>query len=83
MARIWPQWRTVPIADMMSTVTKEPMAVLSQAIKNANVEQFNIAYRQLTDSCNVCHQAANVGINVIVVPDASTFPDQDFRLSNP
>lgn len=79
VSRYWPQWRRNPVADMMKAVTKEPMAMLSQAIKDANAEQFNAAYRKLTDSCNACHQGANVGVNVIVVPDASTFPDQDFR----
>ncbi len=82
-ARYWPQWRRYPIADMMSSVTKQPMAMLSLAIKNAEIEQFNSAYRQLTESCNACHQGANVGVNVIVVPDASTFPDQDFRPAKP
>ncbi len=83
VVRIWPQWRKNPIADMMRAVTQEPMAKLSQAIKNADVEQYNSAYKLLTDSCNACHQAVNVGANVIVVPDASPFPDQDFRAVKP
>ncbi len=82
VARYWPQWRKNPIADMMA-VTKEPMATLSQAIKNADFEQYNAAYKRLTDSCNSCHQGTNVGVNAIVVPDASTFPDQDFRPAKP
>ncbi len=83
VVRYWPQWRRNPIADIMSSVTKDPMAMLAQAIKNADAEQYNIAYRRLTDSCNACHQATNVGVNVIVVPDSSTFPDQDFRPVKP
>jgi hypothetical protein len=82
VSRYWPLWRRNPHADMMS-ITKEPMAMLSQAIKNADVGQYNTAYKQLTDSCNACHQGTNVGVNVIVVPDASTFPDQDFRPAKP
>jgi hypothetical protein len=78
VSRYWPQWRRNPIAAMMS-VTKESMAMLAQAIKNADTEQYKVAYKQLTDGCNACHQGSNVGVNVIVVPDASTFPDQDFR----
>ena len=83
VARYWPQWRRNPIADMMDSVTKEPMAMLAQAVNNADLEKFNIAYKQLTDSCNACHQATNVAVNVIVVPDTSMFPDQDFRAAKP
>jgi hypothetical protein len=83
VSRYWPQWRRNPIADMMNATTKEPMAMLAQAIKNADAEQFSIAYARLTDSCNACHKGANVGVNVIVAPTASTFPDQDFRLAKP
>jgi hypothetical protein len=65
----------------MMVVTKDPMAALLQAIKTANANAYGAAYRQLTDSCNSCHQAANVGVNHIVVPAASAFPNQDFRTS--
>ena len=39
--------------------------------------------QELTEGCNACHQAANVGMVVIKVPDASSFPDQDFRPRKP
>lgn len=83
VARYWPQWRQFPIADMMTSVTREPMTALLQAIKSADPQAYNIAFRQLTDGCNSCHQATNVGVNMIVVPDASTFPNQDFRAAKP
>jgi hypothetical protein len=83
VVRYWPQWRRNPIADLMDSVTKEPMAKLSQAIKSADGDGYNAAYKQLTDACNTCHLGANVGVNLIVVPGASTFPDQDFRPLKP
>lgn len=83
VVRYWPQWRRNPIAELMDSVTKEPMAKLSQAIKSADGDGYNAAYRQLTDACNACHVSANVAVNLIVVPDASTFPDQDFRPLKP
>jgi hypothetical protein len=55
------------------------MAALEQAIKSADAALFTTAYGQLTEACNICHQSAEVGMIVIQVPDASTFPDQDFR----
>jgi hypothetical protein len=83
VARYWPQWRRFPIAAMMTSVTKEPMTALAQAIKTADAPAYDSAYRKLTDACNACHQAASVGVNAIVVPDASAFPDQDFRAAKP
>ncbi len=44
-----------------------------------NQAAFDAGYEKLTEGCNACHQAANVGQVVIKVPNASTFPDQDFR----
>jgi hypothetical protein len=83
VARYWPQWRRFPIADMMTSVAKEPMAALAQAIKSTDSHAYDVAYKQLTDACNSCHQPVNVGVNVIIVPDASTFPNQDFRAAKP
>ena len=82
VARSWPQWRKFPIADMMAVI-KEPMAALSEAIKKTDANGYNAAYRQLTDGCNSCHQSTNVGVNAIVIPNASVFPNQDFRAAKP
>jgi hypothetical protein len=83
VARVWPQWRSVPIAELIASATKEPIAALTQAIKAADSDRFAAAYAQLTDTCNACHQAANRGVIVIRVPEASSFPDQDFRPVKP
>lgn len=82
-AQVWPQWRSVPIAQMMDSVTKEPMAAVSQAIKDADTNEFNAAYKQLTEACNACHQAADRAMIVIRVPELSSFPDQDFQPIKP
>lgn len=78
VARVWPQWRAVPITDMMTSV-KEPMAAMERAIKAADAAAFDAAYGELTKGCNGCHLGAERGMIVIKVPDASTFPDQDFQ----
>jgi hypothetical protein len=52
------------------------------AIGAKNIGQFNIAYAELTNACNLCHEALEHPFLVIKVPDASAaaaFPDQDFR----
>ncbi|MBI3515132.1 MAG: cytochrome family protein [Proteobacteria bacterium] len=78
-ARSWPTWRAVPIAEMMTSLTKQPMAALTEAIKSADTMRFAAAYGQLTEVCNTCHQGANRGMIAIRVPDSSPFSDQDFR----
>lgn len=78
-AKAWPQWQSVPIADLMTAATKEPIASLARAIKDGASDRFMAAYEHLTDTCNACHQAANRSMVVIRVPDASSFPDQDFE----
>lgn len=82
VARAWPQWRSVPIADMLSSVTQQPMGDLGQAIKAADATKFAQAYGELTNACNTCHQSAGRAVIVIQVPEASMFPDQDFRPAN-
>jgi hypothetical protein len=64
---------------MMTSVTKDPMAALDQAIKSFDAAKVAAAYAKLTEACNTCHQSAEVGMIVIKVPDSSPFPDQDFR----
>jgi hypothetical protein len=81
--RAWPRWRSFPIPDMIGALTKEPMAAVSQAIKNGDASSFAAAYDQLTASCNACHQAAGRAVIVIQVPAASSFPDQDFHPAKP
>jgi len=78
-ARVWPQWRSVHIAAMMSSVTQEPLAALVQAITGADPRQFEAAFQKLTEASNTCHQSADRGVIVIQVPCVSMFPDQDFR----
>jgi hypothetical protein len=82
-ARTWPQWQSVPIADMIETVTKPPIAAVAQAIRDGDIERFNVAFKQLTDACNTCHQAANRAFIVIRVPELSSFPDQDLQPAKP
>ena len=79
----WPRWKGLPLGGMVEAVEKGPMASVSEAIEAKDAAQFGAAMGQLADGCNACHQAANVGMVVIKPPDASSFPDQDFRPLKP
>ena len=82
-ARVWPKYKGLPLGGMVDAIIQGPMAAVGQAIAAGDNARFKAAYRDLTEGCNACHQAANVGHVVIKVPDGSSFPDQDFRPSKP
>jgi hypothetical protein len=79
IARTIPKYQTMDTAEMSTALTKAPLEALEQAIKMSNVTQFDAAYAQLTQACNVCHQSQKHAAVVIKIPDAAMFPDQDFR----
>jgi hypothetical protein len=77
VAKVWPTWRSYSIADMVDVV-KAPMAALQEAVKAKDVQHFDTALGQLTEACNGCHTGVNRAMIVIKLPDASTYPNQDF-----
>jgi hypothetical protein len=64
---------------MIKSTVAQPIEAVEQAVKARDADRFAVAYRQLTDACNACHRSAERGIIVIRVPEASSFPNQDFR----
>ena len=83
VAKQVPKWREFDIAPLIAATVKQPLDDLEAAAKASDGPRFDAAYRQLTDACNACHKSANVGVIAIKVPDASAFPDQDFRATKP
>jgi len=78
-AKTWPKYRGLPLGGMVDAIARGPMEELAKAIDMEDAGAFAAAYGRLTEGCNACHQAANVGQVVIQAPEASSFPDQDFR----
>jgi hypothetical protein len=81
--RVWPRFKGLPLGGMVDAIAKGPMGELAKAVDDKDEVAFDAAYEKLTEGCNACHQAANVGQVVIKVPSASSFPDQDFRPLKP
>ncbi|HEY4170645.1 MAG TPA: cytochrome family protein [Reyranella sp.] len=79
VARAWPKWRQVEIADTIKATIEAPMDAVAQAIMAKDSAKFIESYGQLTATCNACHQSANVGLVVIQIPKTSPFANQDFR----
>ena len=77
--KVWPRFRGLPMGGMIDAIAKGPMDELAKAIDAKDEVAFDAGYQKLTEGCNACHQAANVGMVVIKVPNASSFPNQDFR----
>jgi|tagenome__1003787_1003787.scaffolds.fasta_scaffold20816702_3 hypothetical protein len=79
VARAWPKWRQVEIAETIKATTTAPLEAVEQAIKAKDAARFTETYARLTETCNACHQSSNVGMVVIQVPKSSPFTNQDFR----
>jgi hypothetical protein len=74
-----PRWRGLPVPDLFDAALTEPLAALDAAIKAGDQRQFGEAYGQLTAGCNACHATTDHPFIVLKVPDASEFPDQEFK----
>ena len=83
VVRVWPRYKGLPLGGMVDAIAKGPMDEIAKAIDAKDEVAFNAGYEKLTEGCNACHQAANVGHVVIKVPSASSFPDQDFAPLKP
>lgn len=83
VVQAWPRWKGLPLGGMVEALGKGPMAAVDQAIDAKDADQFNKSFGQLSDGCNACHQAANVGFVVIKAPEASNFANQDFHPERP
>jgi hypothetical protein len=83
IAKQVPKWRDFDIAQLIAATVKQPLDDLEAAAKAGDGQRFDASYRQLTDACNACHKSANVGMIAIKAPDASAFPNQDFRAPKP
>jgi len=81
VTRMVPNYRGLPLGGMVDAIVKGSMAEIANAVDEKSTEKFATAYQKLTEGCNACHKAANVGEVAIKVPDASSFPDQDFGAS--
>jgi hypothetical protein len=79
ITRTIPQYHALDTANITAAVTQAPLDALERAIKARSPKQFTVAYAQLTQACNACHESLNHAEVVIQVPAAGMFPDQEFQ----
>lgn len=58
-----------------------PLDSVAYAIQVKNLALFKSSFQTLTQTCNNCHAATDHAFNVVIIPQASPFPNQDFRVN--
>ena len=76
---VQPKYRNLTTAEMVESMTGEAMRDLQNAISAHDAKKFAEAFGELTDGCNSCHTALNLGFIVIKVPEGDAFPNQEFK----
>jgi hypothetical protein len=55
------------------------LAKMKEAIEKKDPALFKSSYTLLTSTCNSCHKSTDYGFNIVKIPDAPPFSNQDFR----
>ncbi len=74
-----PKFRGMPVGDLVDLALTQPLNAVEAAIKQQDAQKFSAAYDQLSQGCNACHMELDHPYVVIKTPDASAFPNQDFK----
>jgi hypothetical protein len=74
-----PKFRGMPVGDLVDLALTQPLNAVEAAIKQQDAQKFSAAYDQLGQGCNACHMELDHPYVVIKTPDATAFPNQDFR----
>lgn len=69
-------YRNIPIEYIVAV--QQPLIALRDAIKAKDAAKFERGFADLTNACNLCHRAAQVGFIVIQTPTSSPFSNQKF-----
>ena len=79
IAKAVPKFRGMPVGDLVDLAMTQPLNAVEAAIKQQDAQKFSAAYDQLTQGCNACHMELDHPYVVIKTPDASAFPNQEFK----
>ena len=67
-----------PLSKLVEEKSLPPLADVEKAIAAKSKKDFVKAFEELTQACNACHAAANVGFIRMQTPTASPFSNQAF-----
>ena len=74
-----PKFRGMPVGDLVDLALTQPLNTVEAAIRQQDAQKFAAAYDQVTQGCNACHIELDHPYVVIKTPDASAFPNQEFK----
>lgn len=61
---------------------EQPLQNVNNAIQQKNSTEFRNSYISLTNTCNQCHRSTEFEYNVVSIPTAPPFSNQNFKLQN-
>jgi hypothetical protein len=79
IAKAVPKFHGMPVGDLVDLALTQPLNAVDAAIKQQDAQKFAAAYDQLSQGCNACHMELDHPYVVIKTPDASAFPNQEFK----
>lgn len=79
IGRTIPNYRNINVDTALASIFADKLKAVDAAVKAADLAQFTAAYGEMTNACNDCHKGMEHPFLVMKVPDASNYPDQEFR----
>ena len=79
IGRTIPNYRNINVDTAVASIFADKLKAVGDAVKAADLSQFNTAYGEMTAACNDCHKGMEHSFLVIKVPEMGGFPDQEFR----
>ena len=78
VAKYYPTFNDVPLAQMIDAIRDSNFARLDKAVAARDPTKFAAAFDGLSQACNGCHQASNLGFISIRRPTTPPFSNQSF-----
>ena len=79
VAKYYPTFNGVPLAQMIDAIRDTNFADLDKAIADHDRNKFSRAFDGLTQACNACHQGNELGFIAIRRPTSPPFSNQSFE----
>ena len=74
-----PKFRVFPVGELVDAALGQPLTAVEAAVRQKDPQKFAAAYDALTQGCNACHMELDHPYVMIKTPDASAFPNQEFK----
>ena len=78
VSKYYPTFNNIPLATMIDTIRDTNFTELDKAIADRDRAKFARAYDRLTQACNACHQASELGFISIQRPTMPPFSNQSY-----